>query len=207
MPQAALISSALYAVPTLATELLNLGYLPGAPGYAELLKEHGADLNRPKPTVRTVQKMLLQGDLVKYSMCDGIIRLLNVARSKQQLDLLSLDSIEEHEFHIENLEQALAQIRRTKSIGASEIRANIARDCKAPVALIRAMGKGYRTTRDRCELVRESLGRLYGQAVSISNRPFIVRPSRNRRESTRSMATPSARTRKFANRAERTGAF
>lgn len=141
MAHPALISFALYAVPTLPQELQQLGYAPGAPGYARLHNDHGKGVGAP--TLRTIQKMILQRELVKWSVCDGVVRLLNTGRHVQGLPLLNGPLIEEHEYYIADLEPMLTRIRRRQGIDIHHARAAIASHCNKPVGLIRALEKNF----------------------------------------------------------------
>lgn len=180
MPHAGLVSCALYAVPQLPEQLQTLGFEPGAVGYGSLKAKHGNGL--AAPTVRTVQKMLHRGELAKWSICDSIIRLLNVARSAQQLPLLDQSLIEVHEYYLEDLPQALVAIRHRHGVRADAARAAIAERCDARVGLIVCLVKKLRTTQDQCERVQQAVLDLYGVKVRISNRPFSVATNPKQRQ-------------------------
>jgi hypothetical protein len=125
--------------------------------------------------------MILQRELVKWTVCDGVIRLLNTSRHAQGLQLLNGALIEEHEYYIANLDSMLTRIRCQQGIDIHHARAAIAGHCNKPVGLIRALEKKFRTTHDRCVGVKQAFSDLYGETLTISNEPFVVRPGRQKR--------------------------
>ena len=184
-PHPALMSLALYSVPSLQDELAALGFNPGAQGYASLRAKHGE--GQSPPTVRTVQKMLHTGELAKWSVCDGIIQLLNVARQAQTLPLLGADAIAGYEYYIEDLLGVFTRIRTQFRVTNDRIRADIAAECGCRVRLLKLMGNYSRTTLTQCEAIKAAMKKLYDVDIRIDNRPQAVQanpktpPARGRR--------------------------
>lgn len=171
-PHPALISYALFAVPTLPSQLEELGYVPGAQGYGQLRDAHG--LGTLSPTVRTVQKMLHQGDLVKYTVADGIVQLLNNARAAQNLELLDRSLIEGHVYYLDGFQGALERLRH-KGVSRGEALRALSEHAGCMKELVSVMTRcTNRVPRKPCEAVRDAFRELYGVELTLSDRPTVV---------------------------------
>ena len=182
MPNPSLVSQALYTVPALAEHLQALGFVPGPVGYNRLRDTYARNngLLNETPNVRTVQK-LFRGELIKYSTCDGIIRLLNIARHQQQLDLIDQKEIEEHEYYIAGFASTLSRIARSRQCKRADLIAAISQASGRDSKLIKALMKQYRTTEGRCAAVASAVLDLYGVTLEVSNAPVLARPRRTAR--------------------------
>lgn len=173
MPNPVLVSAALYAVPTLPDELQVIGYVPGAPGYAQLKQQFGGTVNVATPHVRTVQKMF-KGELIKYAMCDGIVRLLNAARAQQSMGLLNGAIIEAHEYYIDDLDGVLKKVAKNTGKARNQIAKEIAQQTGKHSELINALVKKFRTKEDNCNVIKDAILKLYSESCVVTNKFQIV---------------------------------
>ncbi|MEI9903421.1 MAG: hypothetical protein WDN06_05165 [Asticcacaulis sp.] len=181
VPHKLLVSNGLYDIPTLPDQLKAVGFTPGATGYRDLKHKHESEVDGILPNVRTVQKMF-KGKTIKYAMCDGIIKLLNVARNKKGLPLLDGTLIAEHEWYIDNLEYLLTKVTRRTKIGRKKLKQEIAQTAGIHSKMIKALLKKERVTKDVCESVQQAVNRLYGEICSLVNDPFDFKPGRRKRK-------------------------
>jgi hypothetical protein len=180
MAHAALLSTSLYRLPTLPNELSALGVVPGPTGYDTLRNSVSisTQLSAKKispPSKRTVEKMMIHGDFVKYVTCGNIVHLLNVARGVQNLGPVGSNLIEESEYVVIGIQRALENVGRGNG-GTTAVEIAIAERINRPRGLIRAMKKNYRTTLDRCQVVVDAITSLYGITLAISNEYSSARP-------------------------------
>ncbi|MEP9358893.1 hypothetical protein [Sphingomonas sp. KR3-1] len=184
MPNALLISQALYSVPTLASELETLGY-PGAPGYQRLKDKYSKPLAEEKAEVPSVSSIhsIFRGELIKYVLCDGVIRLLNVARTDKELPVLALSAIEAHEFWMPDLEGALRQAAAREGKKQNVVVKEIALKTGRHTGLITHLRRKHRTTEDRCADIRDAIQDLYGLSCRITDElpPLGPRSGKGRR--------------------------
>ncbi len=173
MHHPALLSAALFSVPELPKLLNELGYLPGPNGYDDLKHKFQSRIGSKAPHKRTVEKMLLRNELVKFTSCLGIVQLINLEREQKQLNLLVVDQyIIGHDYFILNIDKIILKIRREKKKKQKYIIADVTRKSELHSPLVKALLKlGKRDTEENCQKILTAIKDLYGADGQISNEP------------------------------------
>ena len=174
MPLYALASSGLYNIPDLPVYLAELGYTPASSGlekFRHVLLGRNYRRTHIFPSTRTVERMLLDGILVKYVTCESILEGFNLERPIKNLPILPLTVIAEHEWLVEGAKKMLTQIARERRESRSKIRIDISLEVQKPVQFVNAMFRGARTTSDRCQAFIGAIEKLYGGKLTMTNNP------------------------------------